>query len=370
MKVILVCVISIFSEICFCQFTKEELNQLAIDRYNVADFKGAENYFSMIIAQYPNDSIAYLDRGMMKEFMKDFQGAIDDFSKQILVDSTSVDGYFLRAINEEKLGFYSKALTDYKRVIDLEYGNSDAHLYCGRIYKKMKQKKEALLEFNNALAINNENAQALIERGWFYAMEKKYKLALLDLNQAISIDSTLVRAFECRGWVKAEINDFSGAILDYQSMISLNPFGNFEYYQPARHLLRRFNRVLNKIEFDELSGYDQLLFAYLNLFLKRMDQAKIILEDPRISSEYLPYKMFGLAKFSFLEQKNMKNTLSYLDSAIKYFTDQPELFRFKAEVYLKIGNIQEACSNYEHYKLLTKDFKHEEFFNSCANILN
>ena len=354
---------------CYCQLSKQELNQLAIERYNVGDFKGADGYFKKITEQYPNDSMAYLDCGMMKEYMKDFQGAIEDFTKQIQVDEASVDGYFLRAINEEKLGFFDAALRDYSSVIKLEFDNSDAHLFRGMIYLKNNQKKEALIDLRFALAINPENSNALAERGWYFALEGNFKNAMTDLDKAISIDSSLQKAYQYRGWVKTALKDYLGAISDYEKMISINPYKFPEYYQLEKqpHDLSHFDKILNNKQKYCKSEKEKMDLALLNMFLKRTKQANQIFKEIVFNSENYVLDLFGISKTNFLLGNPLKEALTPLNFAINEDPTIPELFFFRAELNLKMNNETQACLDFERYKMLSKEFIYLELFKKCIN---
>lgn len=92
-------------------------------------FVEAEKVLTRIIASNPKDSMAYFDRGIMRENIGDTLGAIADFTKQISLDKKNADSYFLRGILYHKTKQYQFALSDFQKVIRLDYGNADAHFF-------------------------------------------------------------------------------------------------------------------------------------------------------------------------------------------------------------------------------------------------
>lgn len=140
----------------FGQITKEEYNQRAINNMYAKQYDQAILEFTKVIELNPGDSVAYLDRGLAKEFNNDFKGAIQDYTLQLKIDPQMVDAYFLRALLEDKLSQKSKAKADYLKTIELEEENADAHYFLGNIYFKKKKYKRALQQLNEAIVFNPE----------------------------------------------------------------------------------------------------------------------------------------------------------------------------------------------------------------------
>jgi tetratricopeptide (TPR) repeat protein len=140
----------------FGQSTKEEYNERAINHMYAKEYEQAIVNFTKVIELNPNDSLAYFDRGMAKEFNNDFLGAIEDYSLQLKVDPNMVDCYFLRGILEHRLGNNKKAEADFLKTIELEEDNADAHYFLGQIYFAKRKNKRALQHMNQAIIFNPE----------------------------------------------------------------------------------------------------------------------------------------------------------------------------------------------------------------------
>ncbi len=124
-------------------------------------FKEAEKILSQVIALFPNDSMAYFDRAIMRENLGDTLGAIADLTKEIEIDSKNADNYFLRGMLYQKTNNYSLALKDFRKVNHLDFGNADAHFFAAQMYLKL-QKKMFLVrrQLKQCLQVNPNHAEA------------------------------------------------------------------------------------------------------------------------------------------------------------------------------------------------------------------
>lgn len=124
-------------------------------------FKEAEKILSQVIALFPNDSMAYFDRAIMRENLGDTLGAISDFTKEIEIDPKSADNYFLRGILYHKTKMYNEALADFKMVTRIDNGNADAYFYTAQLIKKLERNNfEAKRLLKKCLKINPSHQEA------------------------------------------------------------------------------------------------------------------------------------------------------------------------------------------------------------------
>jgi tetratricopeptide (TPR) repeat protein len=130
-------------------------------------FKEAEEILSVIIEINPLDSLAYLDRGIMRENMGDTIGAIADFSKEIEIDPKSADNYFLRGMLYQKTKRYEEALLDFRKVNHLDRGNADAHFFSAQmaiLLKRNKFKVKRQLKICLKMNPDHVDAKALLQK--------------------------------------------------------------------------------------------------------------------------------------------------------------------------------------------------------------
>ena len=89
--------------ILYCQRI-EEYTQCAIEKINLKDYEAAVGEITKIIGINPVDSMAYFDRGLIKnDFLKAYQSAIKDFTMAIKIDSSNVDAYYYRGMSNYHL---------------------------------------------------------------------------------------------------------------------------------------------------------------------------------------------------------------------------------------------------------------------------
>ena len=124
-------------------------------------FKEAEKILSQVIALFPNDSMAYFDRAIMRENLGDTLGAISDFTKEIEIDPKSADNYFLRGMLYKHANKYKEALSDFHKVNHLDHGNADAHFFAAQMNVALKKNRfKVRRQLNVCLKINPEHIEA------------------------------------------------------------------------------------------------------------------------------------------------------------------------------------------------------------------
>ena len=60
----------------------------------------------------PNDSFAFVNRGVSKDELKDFYGAISDFTRAIEINPNYGEAFSYRGVSKAKLGDYNGACKD------------------------------------------------------------------------------------------------------------------------------------------------------------------------------------------------------------------------------------------------------------------
>jgi tetratricopeptide (TPR) repeat protein len=76
--------------------------------------------FNKAIAQYPNYSISYGNRGRIFEIKKEYKRAISDYDKVIELSPSIAKSYFNRGNVFRKNGMPDKAFLDYSAAIELD----------------------------------------------------------------------------------------------------------------------------------------------------------------------------------------------------------------------------------------------------------
>jgi len=155
------------SVVSYAQSERNMLYEQATEFGYQNQFKESERILSKIIELYPNDTLAYFDRAIMRENLGDTVGAIADLSKEIEIDPKNADNYFLRGMLYKNSNEYVKALSDFEKVINLDFGNADAHFFAAQMVLALqKNKSKVRKELKRCLTINPDHVEAkrLLER--------------------------------------------------------------------------------------------------------------------------------------------------------------------------------------------------------------
>lgn len=181
-KKILILLSLFFSFESYSQTLKDEYNECAIEKHNMQDYQGAIEYFGRIIELYPNDSMAYFDRGMAYDLLKDYNNAIKDFTQHIRIDSSSVDGYFLRGIAKYHIKKYREAIGDFNKTVQLEASNADVYYYRAMAKFEQQDLAGADIDYKKAIELNPRIAKYYFSRAELMTKLGKTEKACLDVE--------------------------------------------------------------------------------------------------------------------------------------------------------------------------------------------
>ena len=226
-----------------------------------------------------NDTISYLERGMLKLIVNNEKGAISDFDKYVELKVDKAEAffdignqlynnfnsvlinkhelqldYFNKAIeikpNKEwtyyssrgeirnDLGDISGAMLDFNKALELE---PSYQVYEKIIFIKMgaKDYRDALEYANKALIQFPENCYFLFFRGDIKFSLNELNGAINDFDKCIEIKDCIAGSFRdfnlktCyfyRGGAKLNLDDYRGAIADFSKAITLSPNDESFYF--------------------------------------------------------------------------------------------------------------------------------------------
>src|SRR6185295_4255648 len=102
----------------FCQ-TSEELGDSAGRKILAKDYKGAIVDSNKALLLDPENSAAYVNRGVAKAYLNDYRGAIADYNKCIQLNPLDTNVYRNRGEAMFSLKNYAGAIQDYSKAIEL-----------------------------------------------------------------------------------------------------------------------------------------------------------------------------------------------------------------------------------------------------------
>jgi len=106
------------------------------------------------INAYPDNSLAFVNRGVARHQMGDYDGAILDFSKAIELDSTSALAFNNRGLSRVKLGEFEGATTDFSKAIELDPSVAGIYFNRGIAYIHGKDFLRAIEDFTMAAKLD------------------------------------------------------------------------------------------------------------------------------------------------------------------------------------------------------------------------
>ncbi len=105
------------------QMYSNSLNQIKYD--NSSAYLGAIKDYDKIIDSDPNNSIAYLMRGGIKDLHHDYIGAIEDITSSLKNSNKNPEAYYKRGAIKIKINDYEGASRDLKTALALGFKKAD-----------------------------------------------------------------------------------------------------------------------------------------------------------------------------------------------------------------------------------------------------
>ncbi len=335
--------------------TKAELNEKAAYSYQSSNFQEALRLFSKIIELFPNDSMAYFDRGMTKEMLRDYPGAIEDYTSQLKIDNSFVDAYFLRGLLRQKTGDKSGAKEDLEEVLKIEYDNADAHYFLGKMCFEDFNYKKALKFYNETIKINSEHSEAYADIAITNIYLGKKAKSIKPIQNAIKFDSLNYRAYLVDGWLKAENKQPKDALLSFWKSIDLNPFQDLKYpdYPKAKHksdiLSQSFDDLRLTVKRSNLNETSKL--GLLAILIGQPQKAYDIFQTVLKEDPNFDLALYGLSIYAS-NQKDYTNAIAYINHAIAMEKNNAYYFLERANIKLKMQLVDLACEDYKEYQKL------------------
>ncbi len=179
--------------------------------------------YTTAIELKPDDADAYNNRGVAYGERGDVDNAIQDYNTAIALNSQLADAYNNRGNAYSTKGDFDNAIKDFDTAIALNLNYAEAYNNRGIAYDKKGDFDNALKDFNTAIALNPQFADAYNNRGNAYSTKGDFDTAIQDFNTAIALNPDHAKAYNNRGVAYGIKGDFDTAIADYTTAIALNP---------------------------------------------------------------------------------------------------------------------------------------------------
>lgn len=248
----------------------------------------------------PNNQEALLKLGEYYLSEKDWQNSKKYFNELININNSLYEGYFGYVYSLIQLGEINTALSEIKNLSILNPNASDVEYLYAKIYEFNGEFNQALIYLNKAI-LKSENSNYFLEKAKINYILANYPQMLSDLAQAefIQTNSSLnkkeIEELKIKAYLKLE--DLSNAKIYIENTTALD----------KNRIIYKYNLyTLYKLQGNELKKEE------LSKQLRKLKPVKLI--------DYIDLSEF------YLEEKGLDSAINLLNSAIKKYPNQKEIY--------------------------------------------
>lgn len=216
----------------------ELIRKRGLERLDTGDYLGAIEDYTLILANNPNNAIAYNNRAIARYNLGEYQGAVEDCNRAIQLKPNEAAYYFNRGLARFNLQDYRGAISDFSEVIRLKPADADAYFYRGEAHRLSGNYRQAIADYKEALRYNPNEAVTYNNLGLVYYHLKEYLKAIENYTQALRINPDDIVAYFNRGVAQSAQGEYSHSIEDFSQALQRNPEYAAAYYH--RGLARNF----------------------------------------------------------------------------------------------------------------------------------
>ena len=200
------------------EFRKPEPNGDATDKHDREIV-----VMDAVIRLDPDDTYAYLSRGLAHFAKGDETSAIADLDAVIRLDPDHADAYMLRGILCGNGKQWNQMMSDMTEVIRLRPDDARAYYQRGQAYGEQDALDQAFADLSEAIRLDPDHADAHRVRGDCLRYKGEYDEAIADFDTALRLDPENSAAHLGRGAAYRMKRDFPQAIADYDAAARLKP---------------------------------------------------------------------------------------------------------------------------------------------------
>jgi tetratricopeptide (TPR) repeat protein len=183
-------------------------------------------FYDRAIQIKPNDSFAYLCRGIAHGHARHINQAESDFTQAINLATNNITLSYMfwgRGCFYVEITNIEKAVDDFSRAIQICPSFEAPYLHRACIYNVQQRFDLSIADCNMAIMLNPTNAGAYLCKGQAYCGKKDYPKAIEAYSKALEADTNCSLAYCFRGTAYADNKDYSSSIRDYDKIIQLQP---------------------------------------------------------------------------------------------------------------------------------------------------
>ncbi|MCX7995568.1 MAG: tetratricopeptide repeat protein [candidate division WOR-3 bacterium] len=218
-----------------------------------------------VLEKYPQNGIAFNNRGNAYKLIGQYEKAIEDFNKAIEFAPELELPYFNRGTVYERLGQYDKAIADFTMALNLQPNFAVGYVDRGAVYCRLGEYDKAYNDLIRALQLNPNFAEAYYNLGVLYFNLKNYTLAMENYDRAIALDPYLSVAYLSKGDIFVMYGEYEKAIEYYTMVLRMDSLNFDAYYNRAVVFTRIGNLEQALLDYNQAIRFNpNLVHAYNN----------------------------------------------------------------------------------------------------------
>ena len=169
------------------KYTPAEALALAVQDFNLGNFKAALGTCNLILARFPDYAEAYNNRGAILQTMNRLPEALASYDQAIALKPDYANVHHNRGSTLKKLNRHEEALASFDRAIALKPDHTEAHHNRGVTFQELKRYDEALASYDRVLTLKPDHAEACNNRGLILANHGDMAAAEKMFLQAVTL---------------------------------------------------------------------------------------------------------------------------------------------------------------------------------------
>ncbi|KAM3131306.1 hypothetical protein pb186bvf_016624 [Paramecium bursaria] len=243
----------------------------------------AIQYYDLYISQYPNDSIAFIWKGISCNNLERYKEAIQMYDRAIQLNPQLSEAYNNKGNSLAKLNLNEEAIRYYEIAIQLNPQFSEAFNNIGNCLLNQKKYQQAIVMYDTAIRLNPKYSKAYNNKGISLYHLKQYEQAIQMFDKAIHLNPKFSEPYYNRGTVLDELKQYQEAIQMYDQAIQLNPqYSEAKLFNKLKKILRsrvsiqkgRIN-ILNEIMKEKIFILIPYFQKYQFIYIKNL-QSQVV----------------------------------------------------------------------------------------------
>jgi len=317
---------------------KRVLSQLGrVDTlYHLQHYDEAVASCDRVIEENPNDSIAWLMRGMALENLNSYEEAVAAYERVVEIQSDDHVAWFKRGNLLEKLQRYDEAVASYYRVVQIQPDNYWAWHDRGRLLENLQRYEEAIASYDRAVQLKPD-FQAAVE-----GRKRMLSQLQLDPDESPVEEDETVASSDLADQTTSNVvaQNLQGVLEDYQRRLQGRP-------SKANSSTFREETVVSKPRPAAETPVHQASSESTEITIINRP-AKQVVTDITNTRQFNPsqFKEWLQRGRTLENQQRYLEALAAFDQAGKIGPHDPELWQWRGKVLYALGRFEMAIASY------------------------